>query len=371
MMPRWGEGRRRQGEAGMGAIDELIDKYVDLDQDNPEAGFIDDLESWYDGCFEPASEPSADDFRMWYSRLTEQTGGQSHGAAQIDIKAMFGQLARQLDWRELQLSDDAIGVPSTSARHTLIQCGLAPTGLWLAELLLDRCEALAGTESRTIAVEDEQLTDGGPPGSFVDDYAELLRDANELAAASSSVPARRCCAAVASWCSHRLGEHNESIEHADRYFELEQQAQRESEAQPYQAELELLAVAAVGSAALLEDRAAVDEVMRRVRLLVESDGRLRPVFASVWAHGLAELDPEYAQMIAQRLVLDIEEVGLRNEDIGFWSSFLLFEMTVASGDHDAAAALAAEWVPLAMAADHGPGVQRWLEIVQVEGDDES
>ena len=92
----------------MEAIDELIDKYVDLDQHDPEAGFIDDLEAWYDGCFEPAGEPSADDFRMWSSKLTEQTGGQSDGAAQIDIKAMHVQgVQRRLEIVQVEGGDES------------------------------------------------------------------------------------------------------------------------------------------------------------------------------------------------------------------------------------------------------------------------
>jgi hypothetical protein len=93
---------------------------------------------------------------------------------------------------------------------------------------------------------------------------------------------------------------------------------------------------------LLDDQATVDEVMQRVLLLVEHDGKLRPIFATAWAHGLAQIDPQHAQMIAQRLVLDIEELGASGSDIGFWSSFLLFEMSIKVGDNDAAAAFFAE-----------------------------
>ena len=92
----------------MEAIDELIDKYVDFDQHDPEAGFIDDPEAWYGGCFEPADEPSADGFRMWYSKLTEQTGGQSDGAAQIDIKALHGPgVQRRLEIVQVEGGDES------------------------------------------------------------------------------------------------------------------------------------------------------------------------------------------------------------------------------------------------------------------------
>jgi hypothetical protein len=306
-------------------------------------------------------EASFAGFADWWERLSAAVGGTMPPSMQTDVKRMFGDVARCVDRADVYGGDDDIGVVSTRCRESLIFAGLAPGGMWRAELLADRLENSMSMDehwSGLDVVERSAQLDKALRG--------LLRGCDELLATTPSIRARGMATAVAAVCSLRVVGADVALMRVRQFFEYERQAVRESGDECTWAELTYVALAGVTAHQLLGDRAGVQEVMRLIRQRAEPAGESLPAsFMSIWARGLRDIDPALAQMIARQLLFDVDDGGDGDRtDAAFAAAFLLLETSLAAGDRELADQLANEWTPLALEASYGPGSQSWVDAFE-------
>lgn len=139
---------------------------------------------------------------------------------------------------------------------------------------------------------------------------------------------------------------------------------RESGSEADERDLRFVTVAGAAVRAAEGDRDGVQELMRRVRQRVEPPGeRLPHAYMALWATAMMTLDPQYAQMLAQQLLIDETAEGITDDS--FAAAFLLLEASLAVDDAKTMLDLMIHWPTAAreIAArevESGPGVQLWL-----------
>jgi YD repeat-containing protein len=292
-----------------------------------------DLHRWADGVDEegePLAEITAADFSSWWSRLSGVAGGEMSHSVQTDVKAMFGEFAWGADQADNRLADLMPDFVAVDLRQSLVEIGLAPGGMWRAELLADRLKNALIAHERWVGFDDAERN-----RQLDESLAALLEDCNELIGSTLVLRARRLASAVAAVCAYRLGTPEDVLLRVEQFFDYERQAKRERGDECSWEELTYVALAGVTAYASLEDASGVQEVMRLIRQRVEpADGTLPPVFLSIWARGLRHVDPALAQMVARQLMLDVYDEEQGRTDAAFGAAFLLMESSLFAGDQD-------------------------------------
>lgn len=320
---------------------------------------VDDLYGWVDGVDEdgePLPEVTVSEFAAWWSRLSRTVGGEMPNSMQTDVKAMFGELAWGADLARSDATNVTPGFVSVCLRERLIEVGLAPSGMWRAELLADRLKNALIAHERWVGFDEVERNQ-----QLDEMLAILLEECNELIGSTLVLRARRLASAVAAVCAYRLGTPADVLLRVGRFFDYERQAKRERGDECSWEELTYIALAGVTAHASMADAAGVQEIMRMIRQRVEaSGGTLPPVFLAIWARGLRHVDPALAQMVARQLMIDVYDEERGRTDAAFGAAFLLMENSLFAGDQDLADELSNEWMPLALEAEYGAGSQAWI-----------
>jgi hypothetical protein len=331
---------------------------------------VDDLYGWAEGVDddgEPLLEITASEFTTWWSRLSRAVGGEMPNSMQTDVKAMFGEVAWGADQASSEATNVGPGFVAVGLRERLVDVGLAPGGMWRAELLADRLKNALIAHERWVGFDDAERN-----RQLDESLAAILEDCNELIGSTLVLRARRLASAVAAVCAYRLGTPQDVLLRVEQFFDYERQAKRERGDECSWEELTYVALAGVTAHASLEDVTGVQEVMRLIRQRVEpAGGILPPVFLSIWARGLRHVDPALAQMVARQLMLDVYDEEQGRTDAAFGAAFLLMESSLFAGDQDLVDELVNEWMPLAIEAPHGAGSQAWINAYVPEQEDDT
>ena len=334
------------------------------DSPSPHAALLDELYGWVSWEHVAANERlavSGAELREWRAGLAATLGGSMPASMETDVRAFFGEVAAEVD--NVGAGDrDPFGELSTACRDALDEVGLAPGGGWRVQLLLDRASVLASILHRL-------------PGLDVEGEREwaiarlgVLRDEAVGLQGSTSPRIQRGATAVVAVCDVVLGDAEPALSSTYRFFDLEEQAERESGARPSLQELSCVLDAGLRAATILEDRVAAAEVVRRVRLVAEEDRSLPIALRLRWASGVAGLDPAQAQMVAEDGLNELNDAGHGSGDEAFHAALIVFEALVTLGDDDAVDLLANEWVPRALAVPYSTGAQGWLARTEVTYD---
>ena len=336
----------------------------------PEASEVDiaDIEAWLEELEygeEPLSVDLADLDNLW-DRIVLISGGLLHTSLERELRLLLGEVSTLAD--ELSAdSDDVADLLSTAFRCHLQAQGRSPSGVWEAALLRDRLE----NAHRTVQGWAD-LDPTAASAAFNSEVAAIAQDCASLASSTRSLPTRRMLSSTTALCAFRLGKTREAIAFTESFFELERQAQRESASLASVDELASVTFAGISSYAAESNSAGVAEVMRSVRLLAEpAGGMLQSVFVMMWSKALLELDPAFAQMLAQQMLRNVQdETGVHSDD-ALAAAHALLAASAAAGDLDMMNALVDEWAPIALSSDSGPGAQLWLDVMEMETLDEA
>lgn len=298
------------------------------------------------------------EFSKCWGDLERVAGGSLSRSNELDVRLLFGSVAESHDWEYSRQQDD-VRLHHVAAREALIGAGLAPSGAWEARLLGDLFE-----NAQITFRSWRELNPDGASAQLTVEAEKLHNSALELIDNSTNVAARRSAHAVAAVCALHIATPTDINHHVASFFALDEQAMRESGSEADERDLRFVTVAGAAVRAAEGDRDGVQELMRRVRQRVEPPGeRLPHAYMALWATAMMTLDPQYAQMLAQQLLIDETAEGITDDS--FAAAFLLLEASLAVDDAKTMLDLMIHWPTAAreIAArevESGPGVQLWL-----------
>ena len=326
-----------------------------------------EIEEWLDEVEygeDPIELEPADLDELW-DRIVVLAGGSMHASLEREVRMLLGELTEIADTASSGHEDSPEPI-SVRLREHLRSVGKGPSGSWEATLLSDLAENACAAFEVWVHLD---------PGSAVEQLRSELGAAMEacdrLGAETRSLTTRRILASTTALCSYRLGLSDRAIERTELFFQLEQQARRESGDGASLRELQSVTLAGVNAFASKRDGDGVAEVMRRIRLLIEpAGGMLQPEFVEMWSDAMRDLDPPFAQMLALQLLRDVQATTGEHSDEAMAAAHTLMAATVRVGDAEATQRLVEEWVPLVLDAPLGAGAQIWLESIDLEDPDE-
>lgn len=302
-------------------------------------------------------------FDNCWRNIQRVAGGSLLRSNEIDVRRLFGSIAECHDWAHSPLQDD-VRLHHVDAREALITVGVAPSGVWEARLIGDLFENAHITYQSWRELDADAAT-----AQLAGDVDMLRSRAEALIATSLSIPARRSAHAVAAVCAMHTANPTDVDHHVDSFFVLDQQAVRESGSEADERDLLFVTLAGATVRATRGDRDGVQELMRKVRQRAEPAGeRLPHAYMAMWSSALMTLDPLYAQMLAEQLLIDETADGFTDDS--FAAAYLLFQASVAVGDEEKIVDLLTFWSLAALDVEGGPGVQHWLNHVKVDPDDD-
>ena len=327
---------------------------------------IDEIDDWL--CeLEYGDDPielRPDDLDAFWDRIVALAGGSLDRSLEIELRMLLGDLAALADGATV--GDDIADVVSVEFRSRLKAADRNPSGVWEAALLADLLENAYRAHEVWRRLDPDSATI-----ELVAQVSKIASECEALSKATRSIATRRMLASTSALCAFTLGDTAASIGNVELFFQLEQQTRRESGPVATNEELLGVTLAGVNAYAAQRDGAAVTELMRHVRLLAEPAGELlQPEYMHIWSAALLDLDPPFAQMLAQQMLRDVQETFGPHSDDAMFAAYSLFQSTVVVGDEAAIETLINEWLPIAMESGHGPGGQLWLQSVEVEDPDD-
>jgi hypothetical protein len=321
---------------------------------------VDEVECWLEeleGSDGPAPTPA--DLDWLWGRIVELAGGSLDAELEREARLLLGEVAEFGDFLSESEVDDAGAVPVRLRVH-LRSLGRHPRGVWEAELLACQFENAWGSYESWMEIEPEAAG-----REFAEHLDVLAAELAALAGSTRRVLVRRMVTSTSAVVAFHQGDVDGAVKACESYFALAAQTLRESGRSPSLQELVAVTFAGVHGYAARGDADGVAEVMRRVRRYAEPAGEnLPPLLMEIWSSALLDLDPAFAQMLAEQGLRDVQEATGQRSDDAMQAAFSLFLAAVAANDVSASKQLLNEWAPVAVDAGSGLGASQWMAFLQ-------